>query len=52
VFASLTEAGFETFEAAAVDYVAALRHHFFNRLRRDLGAMRRLLQRLESDELF
>jgi DNA-binding MarR family transcriptional regulator len=51
VFASLTKAGFETFEAATVDYVAALRHHFLNRLRGDLGEMRRLLRRLESDEL-
>jgi DNA-binding MarR family transcriptional regulator len=51
VYASLTEAGFQTFEAAAVDYVAALRHHFLDRLRGDLGTMRRLLQRLESDEL-
>lgn len=52
VFAILTEAGFETFEAAAVDYIAALRHHFFDRLRGDLGTMRQLLGRLESDELF
>lgn len=51
VLASLTEAGFEAFEAAAVDYVAALRVHFFGQLRGELGTMRRLLERLESDEL-
>lgn len=52
VYASLTAAGFEAYEAAAVDYIAALRHHFLDRLRGDLRTMRRLLQRLESDELF
>ena len=51
VFASLTKAGFVKFEAASIDYVAALRRHFLDPLRGDLGAMRRLLQRLESDEL-
>jgi DNA-binding MarR family transcriptional regulator len=51
VFANLTEAGFEKFEAATADYVAALRHHFLERLHGDLDTMRRLLQRLESEEL-
>ena len=51
VFANLTESGFEKFESATVDYVAALRRHFLNPLRGDLDTMRRLLQRLESDEL-
>ena len=51
VFANLTEAGFEKFEAATVDYVAVLRQHFLGPLRGDLGTMRRLLQLLESDEL-
>lgn len=51
VFASLTEAGFEKFEEATVNYVAILRHHFLKRLDGDLDVMRRLLQRLESDEL-
>jgi DNA-binding MarR family transcriptional regulator len=51
VFANLTQAGFETFEAASVDYVEALRRHFLDRLRGDLRTMRRLLRRLESDEL-
>jgi DNA-binding MarR family transcriptional regulator len=51
VFASLTAEGFATFEAAAVAYITALRHHFFDRLRDELPTMRRLLARLESDEL-
>lgn len=51
VFASLTEAGFEKFESATIDYVAALRQHFLDPIRGDLGEMRRLLERLESDEL-
>jgi len=52
VFASLTRDGFEAFEAAAVDYIAALRTYFLNPLRTDLQTMRKLLVRLESDELF
>jgi len=51
VFAGLTEDGFAAFESAAVEYVDALRHHFFDRLRGELPAMRRMLKRLESDEL-
>ena len=51
VFANLTEEGFAAFEAAAVEYIGALRHHFFDRLRGELPTMRRLLARLESDEL-
>ena len=52
MFANLTESGFEKFEAATVDYVAVLRQHFLDPLRGDLDTMRRLLERLESDELF
>lgn len=51
VFASLTQDGFDAFESAAVEYIAALRHHFFDRLRGELPTMRRLLARLESEEL-
>jgi DNA-binding MarR family transcriptional regulator len=51
VYANLTETGFAAFEEAAVEYIDALRHHFFDRLRGDLPTMRRLLARLESDEL-
>ena len=52
VFASLTREGFDAFEAAAVDYIAALRTYFLNPLRGDLTTMRKLLARLESDDLF
>jgi DNA-binding MarR family transcriptional regulator len=52
VFASLTKEGFDAFEAAAVDYIAALRTYFLIPLRNDLPTMRKLLARLESDELF
>lgn len=52
VFASLTRDGYEAFEAAAVDYIAALRKYFLNPLRSDLPTMRKLLARLDSEELF
>jgi len=51
VFAGLTEEGFSAFEQAAVEYIAGVRHYFFDRLRGELPTMRRLLARLESDEL-
>jgi DNA-binding MarR family transcriptional regulator len=51
VFAALTEDGFATFETAAVAYIAGLRHSFFDPLRGELPTMRRLLARLEQDEL-
>jgi DNA-binding MarR family transcriptional regulator len=52
VFASLTQEGFDAFEAAAVDYIAALRKYFLEPLRSDLPTMRKLLARLDSPELF
>lgn len=52
VFASLTKDGFDAFEAAAVDYITALRQHFLEPLRSDLPTMRKLLARLDSPELY
>lgn len=52
VFASLTKQGFDAFEAAAVDYIDALRQYFLNPLRGDLPTMRKLLSRLDSEDLF
>jgi DNA-binding MarR family transcriptional regulator len=51
VFANLTAEGYATFEAAAVEYIKALRRYFFEPLRNELPTMRRLLACLESDEL-
>jgi DNA-binding MarR family transcriptional regulator len=48
VFAALTADGFAAFESAAVVYIDRLRELFFDRLRRELPTMRRLLAQLDG----
>jgi DNA-binding MarR family transcriptional regulator len=49
VYASITESGFATFEAAAVAYIDRLRELFFDPLKGDLRELRRMLARLTPE---